>query len=334
MTRFDWKRFCERNHIEYVTSGPNTARGNISVHCPFCGAADPSHHLGLKLDTRDPQWGCFRNSAHRGRTPARLISKLLNISQTQAEELVKKSAPPVESLDETLFTLRNGQQPAAGARQSVRCVQPLSEFRPFSRTLPAQSSDYQKQFLTYLSRRGFADDALDAAQRYKLWYSLTGEQAWRLVFPVFSNEGGLIGWTGREIRNGAKVRYLAMPEMGKDWVMLSVRPEPADVLVICEGPLDFLKIDYYGRQFGIEACATMGTAVTPGQLVQIIRRARTKRKTFSLFDPEAFAQSLRLTFNMTGFGSVPKFHQVPADYEDPGAMDSRAVQEMSDLLAR
>lgn len=330
--RFDWKRFCQRNGIEFVEYGPNTARGNISIHCPFCGPADPSQHLGLKLDTNDPQWGCFRNASHRGRTPPRLVAALLRISVKQAEALMEADAPPPDSLGDMLHALRRPAENAPDRAQTRRAVRVPAEFMPLAAEPPTR---YQQRFLDYLSGRGFGNDALDAAKRYGLRYALTGEQAWRLIFPVYGESGELIGWTGREIRPGGTnvIRYRAMTEMGKDWLMLSPRTEPANVLLVCEGPLDFLKLDYYGREFGIEATGTMGTAITSAQFLQLVRKARGYRRVYSVFDPEAFAQSMRLVGELDGLARDARFHQLPNGYEDPGAMTKGQVRELSRLLS-
>lgn len=332
--RFDWRRFCDRHHIPYVTAGANTARGNISIHCPFCGAADPSEHLGLKLDVRNPKWGCFRNATHGGSDPTRLVAKLLNVSLSEAGRLVNDSAPPIDDFEQTLELLRcSTTEPSERATNAPELFVP-SEFKLLAPTLPEQPSLYQQRFLDYLAmRRGFGADAADVAHRYQLWYALTGPQAWRLIFPVL-NADKLIGWTGREIRDGAEIRYRAREEMGKDWLLTSPRKEPADVLVVCEGPLDYLKIDYYGRQFGVEAAATMGTAVTSMQLAQLVQMQRHKRKMWALFDAEAFTQNMRLASDLSGFRSAPKFHRLPAGYGDPGEMSAAHAREFCRLLAR
>lgn len=330
--RFDWRRFCQRNGIEFVEYGPNTARGNISIHCPFCGAADRSQHMGLKLDINDPQWGCLRNASHRAPDPTRLVAALLGISYKQAAELLKADAPPPDSLGDMLHSLRQPAQNAPDRAQTRRAVRMPAEFAQLGTEPP---TSYQQRFLDYLSGRGFGSDALDAAKRYGLRYALTGEQAWRLIFPVYGESGELIGWTGREIRPGGTnvIRYRAMPEMGKDWLMLSPCTEPADVLLVCEGPLDFLKLDYYGREFGVEATGTMGTAITPAQFLQLVRKARKYRRVYSVFDPEAFAQSMRLVGELDGLACDARFHQLPIGYEDPGAMTKGQVWELSRLLS-
>lgn len=329
MARFDWQRFCERHKITYVTGGPNTARGNISIQCPFCGAADQSQHMGLKLDPRDPQWGCFRNATHRGRDPSRLVAMLLHVSHAAAQQVVADSAPPVDSLDETLHRLRNLSGHAQDAAGSVVRALPMPDsFQPLRRAEP-----YAERFFEYLIDRHFGRaDVEDVAERYQLHFALTGPQAWRLIFPVRSERGELIGWTGRALTKNPRIRYLAREEMGKDWLLVSPRTEPARVLIASEGPVDFLKLDYYGRPFGVEAVATMGTAITPAQFIQLARKARNYERVYSLFDPEAFAQNIRLASELAGFNSFTKFYHL-REAEDPGALTATTAKELCRLLS-
>src|SRR5229473_3315925 len=72
----NWMDFLDDNHIEFVTRGSNTKRGEISVQCPWCRDDDPSEHLGIGPNG----WGCLRDASHRGRQPHRLVQALLGSS--------------------------------------------------------------------------------------------------------------------------------------------------------------------------------------------------------------------------------------------------------------
>ena len=66
-----------------IPSRRGSSGENIEIHCPFCGAADRSKHLGLHLDST--RYGCWKGKiAHSGRNPSRLIQKLLNVSEEEA----------------------------------------------------------------------------------------------------------------------------------------------------------------------------------------------------------------------------------------------------------
>lgn len=309
--RFDWLRFCTTHRIFFVTVGPNTARGHISVKCPWCGSADPSEHLGLSLDVGHPVWGCLRNSKHRGLNPTRLVAKLLHLPYSAAMDLVDKAAPPVDDFDVAVERLRGDVVEQSKEKKWSRVVQLPDMFRRLF------NGSYGKRFVDYLTHRGF-HDALGVAHQYDLFYCLTGDFAWRLIFPVVDN-GVLIGWTGRDIRGGAKLRYRASDGLGKD-VLMSFST-PASVVMIVEGPVDALKIDYYGQPFGVSGIATMGTAVTEKQK-RLIGKIARNTPTCILFDAGAEAQSLSLA-DEVGARWLP----LPFGFKDPGEMDGKTISK-------
>ena len=75
--KIDWPTILRAHHIVHVDTGPSTSKDNIYVHCPFCGQADGGYHMGIS--TKGKGWGCWRNTAHRGKAPARLLAALLRI---------------------------------------------------------------------------------------------------------------------------------------------------------------------------------------------------------------------------------------------------------------
>ena len=318
--RFDWRSFCNRNHIQYVTSGPNTAKGNISIRCPWCGNADPSEHMGLAVDAARPYWGCLRNAQHRGRHPAKLIARLLRISYGAAASLVSASGPPIDDFEEAVASLS-----AAPGTLESRPVKMLPSLPPEFQNLT--EGRYASRFLAYLANRGFdAADVADVAQTYDLKYALIGEQAWRLVFPIYDLDGTLLGWTGRAIGSGTP-RYLASKSLGKN-VVLGGFGVPDDVtLLVCEGPVDWVKLDYYGSPLGVSAVATMGTAYTSTQVTELLQLMKRVTKTFLLFDREALSSQLRLADELETYGKKPvRALQLPAPFDDPGQMTPAAVR--------
>jgi len=323
--RFDWRSFCNRNHITYVTSGPNTAKGNISIHCPWCGPSDPSEHLGLFLEVARPYWGCFRNAQHRGRHPAKLIAKLLHIAYGTAAALVETSGPPIDDFEGAVAALS-----AAPGTLEARSQKTLPTMPDSFRNLA--DAGYARRFLAYLEGRGFGADSLAVAETYDLRYTLTGEQAWRLIFPIYDLNGTLVGWTGRSVGNGMP-RYLASEGLGKE-VVLGGFGVPDDViLLVCEGPVDWIKMDYYGSPLGVSAVATMGTAYTDDQFFQLLKLQRRVSKTFILFDREALSSQLRLADELEAHSKKPvRALQLPEQFSDPGEMTADAVRKFCSSL--
>ena len=115
----NWIEFIEAYAIDYVTRGPNTKKGEISVRCPWCGDSDPSHHMGISLATDN--WGCHRNPQHRGKAPTGLIAALLGCNWHQAKLIAAQySIVDPDSLGDALAALTATSEPRkAPARQAL-----------------------------------------------------------------------------------------------------------------------------------------------------------------------------------------------------------------------
>lgn len=324
--RFDWRAFCTKNNIPFVTSGPNTAKGNISIHCPFCGFADPSEHLGLSLDLARPYWGCFRSAQHRGRHPAKLVARLLGIPYGNALKLVESGAFPLDDYEQAVESLKTSTEPAQISRQLGAAEKPLCYPKEFRRLT---DGTYARRFMAYLEGRGFGTDAKEVAEAYDLQYALTGDQAWRLIFPIYSELGDLVGWTGRAVQYAAKQRYMTFGGMGKDHLLGACGIPDGSVLVVCEGPVDFLKLDYYGNPHGVHAVATLGTSFTDAQVIELVSIHRRMQKTCVLYDRDTTSDSLRLAEAIETFGKGDvRAWQIPEPFKDPGEMTPDAVRKL------
>ena len=251
MPRFvDWRRLLTQQNVEWIDRGANVKYGNINVKCPFC-ADDPSQHMGL--DSKTGYWACWRNANHRGRNPARLLSKLLRVSFARANELLGIRAIDASDLGQAVAYLK-------GTAQAVDVAAQLQYPTEFHVLEPTYSAD---PFLDYLASRGF-DDPVRAAAFLRLRYAYSGEYSGRVIFPYFEL-GELVHWTGRSIYKGAELRYKACPA--------SIAVDPfcvygfdfaaggGDTLVVVEGPIDSAKLNYYGNRFGV--CSVAASTSTP-----------------------------------------------------------------------
>lgn len=323
--RFDWRAFCTEHNVPFVTSGPNTARGHVSIRCPFCGDGDPSQHMGLSLDRNDPAWGCFRNSAHRGRNPRRLVQRLLGISFAEAWRKVEQQqgatadSAELERSTQALIALADRQE-----HRAENCPPWPTEFKP---VIPGRG--YAGQFITYLEReRGFIGHAGEVSERYGLHYALTGDYAWRLIFPIHEADGRLLGWTGRDIRPKAWLRYRSsapLPQRALYNAHLAARSE-GDTLVVVEGPVDAIKVDYFGAPFGVAAVATLGTALPAERRAALASFCRRFERVALLFDEETLTEVLGLVPELAEASGRDVLLWRPGA-KDPGAMGEDAIRE-------
>lgn len=318
--RFDWRALCEERSVPFVEQGANVARGNINIACPFC--ADPSEHMGLSLNIRSPQWGCWRCKV-AGLNPTYLLTKLLRIPKLKAQEIVQQQQSPTADEFDTLF-----EQPLQGPKSGAQRARTL----PLGVRQLDGAKSAAKPYIAYLQERGF-DNPQELAERYELKYAVTGPYAGRIILPVY-REHELVTWVGRSIMP-ARVRYkteaggLLKEHIAHADVLAECEEQ---VLVITEGPFDFLKVDHYGTPYGLRATCTFGTAYTTPQITKLLKLMEHFRKTAVLFDAEARREGLLLAEELSELcGNVVR--SIVADnVKDPGELTQEGVQRVARML--
>ena len=314
----DWVALLEDHHIPYVTRGPNTKKGEVSVKCPWCGEDDPSEHLGVNLTAEN--WGCHRNAEHRGRGPSYLIAALLGCSSQQAKLIARQySKADPSTLDEALAVLTGTSE----APKAVKGHSSLALPADFKHIKPKGST---ARFWNYLMLRGF-DDVADLAFQYDLKCAVTGDYKDRIIIPFYQRRE-LIGWTGRALQNPVIApRYLSSSEAVKQCVFNEdVLMDGGRLLFVVEGPFDALKLDYYGEPSGARATCVFGTSMSIDQLSILSKLRRRFKKVIILFDTDAVGPS---------FSAVDWLHasnvsvgQLPDGVKDPGELSPDDVENL------
>ncbi len=327
----EWQRFLEENNIHFVTRGPNTKRGEVSIHCPMCGEDDPSEHLGISLKTG--HWGCLRDQSHRGKSSRTLVKAILGCSSMQAGHIVKQySHADPDSLEAALAVLEADsnnitQHDEAVARKAKhQALDP--QFKDFYQIKPRGIT---KCFFQYLLGRGY-DDPQRIIGRYDLRCAMTGRYKDRIIVPVRMN-GELLGWTSRAIGNTKNApRYLASNEDIKTVVWnYDELKKGGERLFIVEGPFDAIKVDNYGvthrptsSYVPYRATCTFGTSVVPSQYALLRNLAKRFNQVFILFDTGAEGPAAELA-SWTGARVI----HLPSGFEDPGELSVGPLDSMA-----
>lgn len=313
---FNWFDFVNDYGIHYKEHGANVSRDNLNVKCPFCGNSDPSEHMGLSLSSTN--WGCWRDPDHRGKKPARLVVALLGCSYAEAAKIVGEQSERIPgSIDdlsikiESLFETK--KKPQVEDLELEKCFTPL-------RLAKSQA------WKNYLLRRGF-EKPLAFSTLYDVRVCRTGKFSGRIVLPILKNEK-LQGWTARSLKR-VRLRYLTHPpgETIKTNLYNYDRAQTnCKVLVLCEGPFDALKVDYYGRKVGVRAVAAMNASLTPSQVSALTSLCSGRTKLVIAFDSGAMAQTLNVQ-NVTAHLNPEALYELPDNVKDPGDMTKRQVIE-------
>lgn len=330
MRVLNWPDLLRQEGIPYIERGPNVKRGEISIKCPFCGSADPSYHMGLNLE--NGWWSCWRNrTAHSGKSPLRLLMKLLGVPYWQARKIA--------GLGDDFVDPEGFDAVAARflARERGATARPAEVRREFLHhdpdTMPIDHRIGTRKARDYLISRGFgAGDISDLVRLYDLRTARTGYYASRIVLPYYLDDC-LVTSTGRAIGD-SEIRYKDLPRA------LSIVPpketlynhdciiEGGAVLVVQEGPFDALKIDFYGRAYGVRSVALSTNSLSDAQ-VAMLAAADSQFKTKLVMMDNAtklgFVDSMRLRQEL-GFMTNVKAVRVPFDAKDGGALTPAQVE--------
>lgn len=311
---FDWIQFLRSRGIEYVERGPNVARGNVNIHCPWCGSADPSHHLGIAIDGSG--WGCWRSSAHRGIKPHRLIVALIRCNYEEAAAIAAGTpeiATDLVGRVTALLSENSMSEPRSGRKEP-------SEFRAFSARYSA------KPFVGYMRARGFSkSDLFDFCDRYEIRFSTLGEFKGRIIFLV-REKGKLVNWTGRTIYSDETIRYKTLAD--KDDPITNrllwydkMRKERYETLVIAEGPFDALKVNYLANRYGVFATCLFTSSISESQVSLISSVSGRFKRKFILLDSTALSNALDVEAKLSPYGF--KLRTLPEGVKDPGDLDRK-----------
>lgn len=299
---FDWPSFLDRQGIEYITTGPNVAKNNVNVHCPLCGAGDPSHHLGISLV--GPWWGCWRDPAHRGTSVPRLVQLLLGCSWEQAQRLAGESATlPSDLLGAVEALLAEG----SADPEPLRSLKMPEEFRDFS------GRPGERFYRNYLLQRGYSNKLIDGiTKKYGIRYCKNGPFRGRVMFPIFY-EGKLVTWTGRSIFQSDTLRYKTLTVDPDRASVLGQEPAAGNIsdfllwydeasagsfetLVVVEGPFDALRLTTLGGPYALIATCFFTSAPSRRQIDLLYKLLPRYKNRYLLLDANTLSKSMALKY--------------------------------------
>lgn len=322
MRRIDFQRLFDEERIPYITRGANVKRGELNIRCPFCGNADPSYHMGVNPDSG--YWACWRNQDHRGKSPVRLLVRLLNIPYYQAREMAGLSNDYVDpdGFSEVAARLRRlgWKKDAKTGEVEVEPLQMPRDFRPITRSIATH------RHWDYLFGRGFGRNEVDdLCYDYKLMACTSGPWVDRVILPYYL-DGDLVTWAGRAIAR-AELRYkqLAVEESifqpRETLYNFDCVQEGGEWLIVVEGPIDALKIDFYGKPFGVRAVALSTNSITEPQVYLLADGFQKFKHLGSMMDrgsPTAVVDSMRMTQQLRFIDSGASSLPVPGGRKDAG----------------
>lgn len=315
MQVLNWRRVLDSAGVEYVEHGANVKRGHVNIRCPFCGNADPSHHMGLDLETG--WWSCWRNRRqHSGKSPLRLLVRLLGCSYYRAREIAGLTDGYVdpEGFDAVAARVmkRDGVERIEEVRRDFLHL-PESDLAPL-RYMGSTRKHYD--YLVY--ERGFLREDIPLLTRwYGVCAAVSGTYHDRILLPYIF-QGELVAWTARAVAD-AKIRYL---DLYKSECLIEPKNtlynhdcmiDGGDILLVVEGPIDTLKLDLYGRDWGVRTVGLSTNSISDDQIYLLEEGSYNFKHTLVMMDNAGslgIVDSMKMKERLSqirnlGFVSVP-----------------------------
>jgi hypothetical protein len=330
----DWRGLLTEHGVRFVERGANVKRGEINIRCPFCGSADPSFHMGLNLESGF--WACWRNSMHRGKSPVRLLTRLLDLPYWKARRLAGLEDREVDpdGFDAMASRLLGRDSGTQTEHLPRRFLEHPDDHVPILEA-PGPYLDYVRRV------RCFQRDGLERlGAEYGVLAAFRGEDRGRIILPYFV-DGDLVAWTGRAITQ-AEIRYKDLPleeclvPIKQTLYNLDCRLDGGAALVVVEGPIDALKIDCFGRDHSVRAVALSTNSATDEQTYLIEDMAPEFSHVFFMMDHASslsIVDSMRMRARMRSIRNASTI-EVPYGLKDAGEMTPRQVRNWAKELTQ
>lgn len=335
--RLDWGRLLRERGVPFIEKGKNVGRGEIALRCPFCGTSDPSMHMGINLETG--KWSCWRNrQQHSGISPVRLLCQLLGINSRDARELAglgEDFVDPDGFVDFARGVLKHG----LGRQQQVQQERP-TELQWPDGWRPLSPGGMTRRHWDYMvTQRDFDEcDFPEVVDAYGLGAVTSGRHAHRVLLPYIMH-GQMVAYTGRAIRADMELRYL---DLKHDLCVVEPRHtfynhdamlHPARWLIVVEGPLDALKLDAYGKRFGVRAVAMSTNSISTQQLYMLHEHASAFQNLGCMMDASlGGVDNMRIMQELRFIRPDVRALAPPARLKDAGAARAAQIEDFARAL--
>ena len=296
------KRLCSDKGITYIEDGHHHCHdGWAQIHCPFCAGGVSGYHLGFSL--KFGTFNCWRCGKHN---PWEVLEKLLKTS------------------DKSVIYEVQQKYKIDGMR-----IKRVEKVRKRSIKLPDGTEDLAEQHRRYLEKREFDPDELIEKWGIKGTQHLSGEWNWRIIIPIHDENGDVVAYQGRSLRDDVKPKY-KMADDGDclrdpKTLIYGIHKVEGSYISIVEGITDVWRI-------GSE-CGAVGLFGIDWNIIQanVLRKFEHR---YVLFDPEPEAQrqAEKLARWLSFYPGVTEIlENLPSD---PGGLTTKELNELRELLKK
>lgn len=324
--------YLESRDLIKKRKGSGVAKNNALIHCIFCKDYDRKPLMGVNLISG--AWGCWRNTNHRGKDFVKLVSKLEGVPYQQAAKIVGKGARirkdfDFDALEDVATGKVFGVQKTDEYNGSVRGALLPESFRLFHK------GPQIAKFWLYMHSRGYTRRQIKTlSDKYNVGYDWKGKFTDRILIP-YSVNNNIVAWTGRSIGN-SEVRYLSSSlrrgEGTENLKNLVFNYDSAErggrLLFVCEGPMDVLKVDFFGEPLKCHAVGLSSMTMEAGQLDMVVRLSMEYDKIAILLDNGEWYNQQHLSSQLSMLGDKVLVAELPEEVKDPGDLTELEVKNL------
>lgn len=287
------------------TGGITSRKGSeVMLDCPFCSERGvvPGHNTAtLGINTRQGIGHCFR-CEWKSRSFRFTVKELCRILGIQ-------------------YSLRDRREEPQRIEEKPVIEEPVESGLPQEYERFTWGDDpIEKLARQYLNTRGVSRLQI---LRHNIGYAVTGNLAWRILFPVYGDGKKIYGVVGRTFHKDGKPKYLNTPGLKLLWNA----HRQGSTAVVTEGVMDALSVEraLYSKRDWV-AVARLGNTMTELQM----RQLKNYEQVIILPDHDAAgihgAKELANRCTDMGIGvsvSIPRVN----DGRDPGSMTEDEIRE-------
>jgi len=272
---------------------------------------------------------------HRGKNPAILVAKLVGWRLSEAQSYIETQGSNPDDFAKAVSSLQ--EKAVVEEKLDGKNLYMPQQFRKFDGRFPRS----EQRFKDYLRGRGFKSGLELMSHFYDLHYCVSGEYAERLIIPVCQG-GVLITWTARAIKT-TNIRYKSLED---DYSIINIKnclmvrrrlrfANQPSILVLVEGPIDYMKVDFYGRHKGVEAGCLFGKTLSDEQRISLLKMHRYFKRIYVLLDEDARLDCGIMVSELKEIiGDKIKPLTMPkGSAEDPGDLTIEQIERLSKRLS-
>jgi hypothetical protein len=299
------ERLFRSRGVKYSTSGKHATEGHVNIQCPFCGASDPSFHLGISVI--NGAYHCWRTPKHSGYNIDFLLSRVFKISKKESQNIIS------EYSDLSFLPAKEKDG---------------NKIWSFMETFVDPS--LYKTPVEYLQKRGFYN-IKNLCNKYNIKYCTYGEWAGRIILPIYDDEHNLVSFTARDVTGTSGIRYKTLnAEYSKknynELLFNSNSRMNGGDLILVEGPMDAMRVE--GISGSISSWSLMGLELSLGKIEVIKKYSKMFSRIYLVIDNDQpkikalyMSQELEKYINRDISIAFP-----PSHVKDVGELDNYDLQ--------